>query len=398
MRTRRDTRTGASRAFTLVELLVVVVIIGAATLAVAPAVTSVLASNNESGAVNRVSSARASARALAIRNQRVTGVAFRFDAVEERAYIETIEFVRGDGFLADPDQIGDPANNRRAAVFRPVPGVAPVELPPSTVVAGFSSGIAGAGDLNTAYQQSAFEYSEAGVGLTGEWYAGEFEQDSLQLGAAGAGNADEILWLFPRDDARIYLSVDELGRISDESGESFWSLDSGGSVPEARRAAAARHAMTFSVLFGPGGEAVRTIATPSGSVETLYVELDDGPVDLGAGDFEPFDASRAFDPEVAFLRRPGSVSTNVSPNDEYVCRVAQQIAVLELTALRRGVGVERPWLVRSTLDGVPATVSTGWRFENNVDRATDISAWIDNNAVVLGINPVSGQVVRRSVP
>jgi prepilin-type N-terminal cleavage/methylation domain-containing protein len=397
MRTRLAPRTGASRAFTLVELLVVVVIIAAATLAVAPAVTSVLASNNESGAVNRVSSALANARALAIRNQRVTGVAFRFDAVEERASIETIEFVRGDGFLADPELVPAP-RNRRAAIFRPVPGVAPVELPPSTLVVGFSSGIAGSGELNDAYQRSTHEYSTPAVGLTTEWYAGEFDEGTLPNPAAGAGNADELLWLFPRDDARIYLSTDELGRISDESGETFWSLDSGGSVPEARRAAAARHAMTFAVLFGPGGEAVRTIATPSGSVETLYVELDDGPVDLGAGEREPFDASRAFDPEVAFLRRPGTVSTNVSPNDEYVCRVAQQIAVLELTALRRGVGVERPWLVRSTLDGVPAAVSTGWRFENNVDRATDISAWIDNNAVVLGINPVSGQVVRRSVP
>lgn len=390
--------------FTLVELLVVVVIIAAATLAVAPAVTSVLASNNESGAANRVSSALANARALAIENNRVTGVAFRFDPVEERSRLLLIEATERVGWLVNPaDFAGGPAvENPRAVVFRPVPGAAEIELPPSTVVAGLSVAVTGAGEVEPGELGVLNPSGVAGTDLTpfslppldtAYWYSGMFAEAALDT-----NTADELFWIFPRDDARIYLSVDELNTINDEPGETFWTLGGDSMLAEARLSAAARHAMTFVLLFSADGTPVRRITRSADVLDTFYVEYDDAPLNLLSGDELALDNDSAFDPEHMFVR--AGTTTETTPNDEFVCRAVLQVAVLELSRLRGGTGIERPWLLTSELNELasPGGLTTGWRFEADDSRLRELSRWIDNNALLLGVNPVSGQVVRRSEP
>lgn len=372
--------------FTLIELLVVVVIIAAAAVAVTPAVTSVIASNNETGAVNRVSSALANARALAVQNGRITGVAFRLDPVTERSRLVLIE---------DTGETGTYLNigpEPKLAVFRPVPGTKEIDLPPSVIIAGLSNSTAGAGEP-TAFNSTDYRTGLPGTPLeTALWYAGMFGEDNL-TDPPPAGQVDELFWIFPRDDARIYLSESELAAITDEPGETFWNSDD---IASNRQIAVSRHASTFVLLFNERGTPVRTVSRSTQSFETFYIEYDDAPLNLSTGDRNPIDnataAGIAFDPEVALG------NTNFTPNDEYVCQAVLQIAVTDLARLRRGTSIERPWHVHATQFSYNSDVSSDWRFITSDARASEISQWIDNNAVILGINPVSGQVVRRSEP
>lgn len=401
------------RAFTIVELLVVIVIIAAATVLILPAASNVVQSNNYAAAINIVSSTLGNARARALSNARPAGVVFLFDSETERYSLQIIELEAQNGSLSDrarPSSVTQRDTYARA--FRPAPGTPLVELPSGVAVFGLSFSIA---PNNVDPITGDPLIGDRIDNDTAAWYAGE-RLDSSSVAGLPA-DQQEIPWLFPRNDPLLFLNdTDEPGSdggiLQDDATpdrDELWEASIGNN--DAIRAV--RHAMTFAIFFDASGKVVS--ADNSGAISTpnAFLELPEIPVDIDTNfaDRIELDKRSVFDPEKGLNGSRtvdgASVSGNdVEPNPEVRLRSAHQLAVVDLRALRRGVGPvirDTPvWFVRGETDNddfvsisLPGSTDDGGPMTEDDEAVNAISAWIDNNAEILSFNQYTGAVIRR---
>jgi prepilin-type N-terminal cleavage/methylation domain-containing protein len=380
------------RAFTLVELLVVISIIAIGATLLVPSFTRLLRSVNYANAVNTVSASLGSARALAIRNQRHTAVAFMFDVEREVCSVQVLELQSAATGSLVPD------GSRPAFIYRPATGQAPIELPRGTAVYGLS--------FQVVTDPAAPPVGNNASSSFADWYAGWREQTG----------ADRPLWLFPMNDPRQFTENDPPAvRFS---GVDPWPVifgtASGSPIGKGDAIEAVRHAQTFVVQFGPDGSVVTTPRAGETFIEDAYIEWPSAPVDRSKPGEDAYDWPDVFDPEAPELwggpSSPGAPNqgANRSPNPEVFIRSADQLAVVDMNQLARETSIPRPWFVRPSDTGFP---TPKWLvdleyFEDDLD--TDdidqmpkhrlISHWIDRNAEILSFDRYSGKVIRRESP
>ena len=359
-------------AFTIIELLVVIVIIIIGATLLLPAGTRILESNSYASAVNLVSTTLANARAQAIRTGVPTGVVFLFDTETETATMQVVEVRSRQGGALTQFVAQDP-RQAYAQVFRPAIGSAPVELPKGIAVMGLSFSTSPGEDDGSLIDDD-----------TSHWYAGEIYTDD---------DGNEIIpWVFPRNDP-LHFAQNRFSR------EQIWELDG---VADDDAFAAVRHASSFMIRFSETGAVVTTsvgggIATPN-----AYLEFPEGPLDRTV-DFDPDDPPEAvdaldrFDPEVG-------LGEDFDENPEVLLRSAHQLAVVELTRMSRELGTEEPWFVRPERDGgLPMPGPNGPNDDNWYARVSDeetsrISLWVDFNAEIISFNRYTGEVLRKANP
>ena len=122
-------------AFTLFELLVVVVIVLVLLSVMAPSVAELVKSNNFSAAVNQLAGTLEAARERAIAQNKQTAVAVLFDVETERCRLQILDERSNRGDLAEV--VVDSAA-QQATVFSPARNSTPVLLPEGTMVFGLS--------------------------------------------------------------------------------------------------------------------------------------------------------------------------------------------------------------------------------------------------------------------
>lgn len=388
---RTDTRS-ARRAFTLIEILVVVLIIIIGTTLIIPAFGRLIESSNYSSSVNAVTSTLGQARALAIQNGLETGVAFLFDTETEEYTLLILEDGGrgGQSFLNCNQVSGEP---RYAQKFFPARATSPVVLPAGTGVFGLP--------MSRQIASGACDDSNTIDADTAAWYAG------FRFNHPQDNDVAITPWVFPRNDPRLYMDADpdlfpdEAAR--DAIGADAWEvLLEDPSDNDARHAV--RQAQSFFIRFSPEGS---VMPMGTGEPDDAYLEFPDGPTDVSTVGALPYDSLACFDPEVI----PSDVVTP-APNPEVWLRPVDQLAVVNLASLTRDTGIRRPWLVApnnndnddkayaytvdpgNVPDYLDITDATEPRFLND-DRVLEIGRWIDNNAVVLGFNRYTGNVLRR---
>lgn len=341
-----------NKAFTLLELLVVVAIIAIGATLVLPGVTRIIQSTNYTSALNTVTAALGNARAQAIRTGRPTGVVFLFDIENQ---ITTLQVVEASGFQSGvlTDLPTSDLRHTYCEIFTPALGSAPIRLPEGVGVLGLSFFLAPATGTGSYIDSDE---------TTAHWYAGE------QL-AAGSGDPAQIPWVFPRNDPRHFFNNDSLELLWDSNLRAATS--------------AVRHANTFIVRFDANGAIINT--SDSGGVRTAnaYLEFTDAPIQLGDPDRETQDEALVFDPETG-------LGDGNSPNPELVLRSAQQLAIVDLNRLREATGIAAPWLVRS--ESALAPRGNG---DPDNDKVRQISRWVDNNAEIFAFNRYTGEKLRR---
>lgn len=366
-------RAATSRAFTLVEMLITFSVIAVALVVIIPAFGRITESANYSSAINRVTSTLSLARALAMESSRETAVVFLFDIETERT---TLLIVR----RADDQGVIPPASRANpdipASVFIPA-DASPVLLPPGMGVYGLA--------------KFAPDANPASIDRMARWYPNEARRDT--------GNIAERFWIFPRNDARIYINSDE--QLRDFAGDYA-------SYPGS-------YAVSFFVRFSPDGSIVSASPNSATVPNDSFLELPDRPRDPsafpGQPDFEPRDRPLRFDPHVIF-DRAGSVDLN----PEVRLRSVEFLAVVDMTRLAEGAGVRSPWLVRphpgvlDSGDTPPNAVNPNDPKARFLDRELNtvdpdapnssqirrISRWIDENAEVITLNRFTGAALRRA--
>lgn len=361
------------RAFTLLELLVVVAIIVLGTVLLIPAFGSIITSAKYTGAVNTVTATLGQARALAIRNGRETGVVFLFDADREAFTMQVVELLQTGGALTQRATV--PGEHTYANVYRPALNTVPIELPSGTGVYGLSFDTAPPTDESGGLIDST----------TNHWYAGEVYINS--------DNNEVIPWIFPRNDPRMYVEMPK--------GQSAWAEGPNAtsayflSNQNVRRAI--RQSNTFFIQFSREGSIVDTVQQGGVASVNSYLEYPSEPRDLDTDEAEPFDKPSIFDPDA----RPRN-NARQSDNPEVVLRPVARIAVVDFTKMTQVVGIEKPWLVRPAESSeprlaVPSQGQTRQRYYN--DRNTSIiSSFIDNNAEIISFNRYSGNAIREAHP
>ncbi len=384
-------RARGRRGFTLVELLVVITVIAIGASLLVPAFGELLRSVNYSNAVNTVSGALGSARALAIRDQRHTAVAFLFDVEREVASVQVLQLQgQAAGSLSTLPGASQ-GETRDAFIYRPATGQVPIDLPKGTAVFAVS--------FQTAPQNAEIDQS------TSSWYAGWREQTG----------ALRPLWLFPMNDGAMF--TEHAPPQVRFRGVDPWDVlrgtaPSGANVSPADARNAVRHAQTFVVQFAPDGSVVTTPRSGETFVPNAYVEYPNAPVDRSQPSEDPYDWPDIFDPENEGQFAPDPPGTpqqkDLSPNPEVFVRSADQLAVVDLNELARQTGIQRPWFVRPEGTGFPEPQwlrDLGY-FEQDVDtpdvdqmpRHRLISRWIDRNGEILSFDRYSGKVIRRESP
>ncbi len=363
------------RAFTLLELLVVVAIIVLGTVLLIPAFGSIITSAKYTGAINTVTATLGQARALAIRNGRETGVVFLFDADREVFTMQVVELLQTGAALTE--RATSPSEHTYANAYRPARNTVPIDLPAGTGVYGLAFDISPnpTTGVNNGGRIDA---------ITNHWYAGEIYEEN--------GN-DVIPWIFPRNDARMYVEIPK--------GQSPWAPGPNAtsayflSNQNIRRAI--RQANTFFVQFSREGSIVDTAVQGGVTSVNSYLEFPDEPRDLDTAESEPFDKPAVFDPDA----RPRN-NARQSDNPEVVLRPVSRIAVVDLNKMTQVVGIEKPWLVRPANSGEPrsAVSSQGLirqRYYNNSNTSI-ISSFIDNNAEIISFNRYTGNAIREANP
>ncbi|MCA9292458.1 MAG: hypothetical protein KDA20_01445 [Phycisphaerales bacterium] len=358
-----------SRAFTLLELLVVVTIIIVGTAVVVPAIGRVIESNNYAAAVNLVTGALGSARAEAIRTGRSTAVVFLFDIESETMTLQVCEQDGRESASLAPLSSGTNGSASYCRAYRPVVGTVPVELPRGTGVFGLSFLIA-PGETTTPGNKIDDQYP------TWHWYSGE----RLEEGSASPSNPEVIPWIFPRNDVRLF---------SNGTSEDIWN-DEAISSP----ILAVRHCNTFMIQFDESGAVISSTSAGGVWTSNAYLELSDAPLRRDDPDAGPQDDPTVFDPEYAFTQ--GGGARDFTPNPEVVLRSAQQLAIVDLNRLGREEGIRSPWLVRAANARAPVADERIEPIYLNDDRVRAISQWIDLNGEILSFNRFTGQVLRRS--
>lgn len=370
-------------AFTLIELMVVIAIMAIAVSLLVPAFGDLLRSINYSNAVNTVSATLGQARALAIRDQRNTAVAFLFDTERDVCSLQVLELQS----LATGSISPYVSTGAAAFAYRPATGQVPVELPKGTAVYGLSFQV---GVRNTWIDQRR--------GIP-DWYAG-WKQNELQPDETRA------LWLFPMNDPRQFLK-NHPPDIKDY-GVDPWEVlagtaPSGWGVSTDQAAKAVCAAQSFAIQFSPDGSVVTIPRAGETFVQNAYIEYPGGPVDRSDPSGDPYDTPDVFDPDT-----DGSGSANkpkredLSPNPEVFLRSADQLAVVDLNRLAHETGIARPWYARpkQTLFPQPKWLDDQGYFQADAANAEhrQISEWIDENAEILSFDRYSGKVFRRESP
>ncbi len=374
------------RAFTIFELLITISIIILATVIVLPAFGRIIESANFAGAVNTVTATLGNARALAIKNNQHTAVAFLFDTeLESGTYtLLTLEVLAENGAAISLYASGNAATPGSASnnvySYMPAEATVPVVLPRGTAVYGLSFNTAPAGELIDA--------GGGGTQETRHWYAGEVFLDGVDIVTP---------WIFPRNDPRHFMP---------DGADPYEAIRNGAMLNDADTAL--RHAQSFMIQFSPEGTIVESYSGNGIEFNTAYIEYpniprDDmnGTIDPLTGEAIPYDNALAFDPENRFNL---TSNEDVQANPEVVLRSVSQLAIVsfaqlgEIPELR---GIEDPWFVRptqgrSTLEVAPIRddLQTAGRY---YDFATvrAVSQWIDNNAEIISFNRFSGNIVRR---
>lgn len=363
------------RAFTLLELLVVVAIIILGTVLLIPAFGTIITSAKYTGAVNTVTATLGQARALAIRNGRETGVVFLFDVEREVFTMQVVELLQTGAALTE--RATAPSEHTYANAFRPALNTVPIDLPVGTGVYGLSFDTAP--DPTTGARNGGRLDS-----ITNHWYANEVYQRN--------GN-DVIPWIFPRNDPRMYVEIPK--------GQSPWapgpSATNAYFVGNNNVRRAIRQANTFFVQFSREGSIVD--ASTQGGITSVnaYLEFPDEPRDLDDPENEPFDKPNVFDPDA----RPSS-NARQSDNPEVILRPVARIAVVDFAKMAQVSGIEKPWLVRPANSGeprlaVPNQGQTRQRYYND-NNTTVISSFIDNNAEIISFNRYTGNAIREANP
>ncbi|MBL0927173.1 MAG: hypothetical protein IBJ11_05910 [Phycisphaerales bacterium] len=362
MKPRAPIPASARRAFTLLELLVVIGVIVFVTFLLVPAFGRIIESAQYTAAINTVQAALGNARAQAIRTGRPTAVAFLFDPASERFTLQVLELAgQQSGTLSTFATF--PTRATYAQPFRPALGSTPIELPKGTGVYGLA--------FNLSDDPNSGDYRIDSN--TFAWYAGE---------VCRSGGQRIIPWLFPRNDPRNFtdLPADDQNAWSDTN------------LPRASVAQAVRHANSFFVQFDADGAVSTSTKAGGQNIANAYIEFTDGPVDANNSGTAPYDNPLAFDPESRGTA--GNIPAAFSPNPEVVLRSVYQLAVVDLRALSKGTGIERPWLVRATGSAAPRASNV---IADDV-QALDISAWIENNAEIIGFNRYTGNAIRKALP
>ena len=349
------------RAFTLVELLVVIVIIAAAAVLILPGVASVVRSNNYAASVNLVSTSLSNARARALSTDNTAGLLFLFDAEREVYTLQVIELASRNASLTNrprSSQVRQRDTYTRA--FIPAIGVPAVELPPGMAVYGLSYSIApNDPDPLTGLPILGDEIDD----VTAAWYAGERVSD---VNISGLPDAEEVPWIFPRNDPLLTLEnrTDYLTDPDTPDRDELWDVDPDG-TRGLRAIRAVRHSMSFAIFFDRTGKVVSTDGERDVPTPNAFLELPTNPIDRTEDDpelREELDQPLVFDPETG-------LGPDLTPNPEVMIRSAQQLAVVDLRALRQGVGpvirTNQPWFYRSETDNddfvdieIPANATT----------------------------------------
>jgi prepilin-type N-terminal cleavage/methylation domain-containing protein len=404
----RGTRRTGGRAFTLVELLIVVSIIAIGATLMVPAFAEVLRSINYSGAINQVTAALGNARAQAIRTGRHAGVVFLFDIETETASVQVVELLQP-GALTEFGTA--PLEETIGVAMRPAPGQVPVQLPRGTAVVGLS--------LKTAQADVAVDTASSFT--TWSWYAGQTHNPE---------DDDPIerlpLWLFPQNDARLFTKNNP--PVSKTWGVDPWEVladrtPTGANVSVREATEAVRHAQSFMVVFSPSGSVVSEIESGATIVKNAWLEFPDQPIPRSAPTGSAYDWRDRFDPQNLGDGLGGSSETDatlpsgrgdIRPNPEVFLRAAEQVAVVDISTMARDLGVARPWLVRPEESNAPipkwvrdqvgraAGGGTVSYIAADTDNATNpplhriVSKWIDDNAEVLSFSRYTGEIIRRT--
>jgi type II secretory pathway pseudopilin PulG len=378
--TTRSFMSNRPRGFTIIELLVVISIIIIAVVAILPAFGRLIESQNYAASVNSVTATLGSARARAVERGRRVGVAFLWDAKEERYSLMVVEQLQGQESGSLTNQPTGRGLGAYADVFFPVKGAAPVELPKGVGVFGLSS-------LLPVGSAATTPITDIPVDCW-EWYAGE-----VINGDNDSETRDDIyLWIFPRNDPRLFTQDENSERrMGVDPWERLRGISTIPPIDPDEALEAVRNATTFFVLFSPDGSVTTSRRTGVNEYFDAFLEYPDRPVRALAPNSPPYDDPLRFDPE-DFAGVPEQERT---ANPEFMLRSVDQLAVVDLGRLADGVGIPRAWLIRPRGSNAfqPAyLVSLGY-FDD--EKAKAVSRWIDLNGEIINFNRYSGNVIRR---
>lgn len=369
-------------AFTLIELLVAIAIILVLIIVTLPAIARIIESANYSAAINIVGATLGNARTAAVRDQRYTAVAFLFDTKTEAYTLMPLERVGGQGSLTDRPTDQTVAS---AMIFQPALNTAPVGLPKGTGVYGLSFAIA----------SSMGEAINRGNPATEAWYAGEVIRET-------SATSRVVPWIFPRNDPRLFLNPMNEPRPGDYADP--W-IDRDGAFQMAsdpNRQRAVRHANSFCVVFNPLGSVETGTTLGAQNLYNAYIEFPDVPYRTTDPAKATYDDPQRFDPEVSsdnLTHQAIGVDAGMR-NPEVALRTASMLAVVDLRRMTEGTGVAKPWLLHAGSSKAPWPVYHDEGGDTLTAAALDdlvqsVSAWIDENAEIIGFDRYSGSVLRR---
>lgn len=383
-------------AFTLVEMLVVVTVIVVAMVALLPAFSRLIDSNNYASTVNAVSATLARSASRGVEG----GVVFLWDPRLEQMTLVQVELHNADASLRAGEDGRVPA-----IAFRPVPGSQPVQLPAGYGVYGLSMMH---DDLAPAANPAVDPPEKDDT-----WYAEEAVwQDNPNITTTPAVRRIVLNpWLFPRNDIGLYtLDFDpanindsnhpvNVGELAPDNIQDQTALET---VYDPNEDSPWRHLQTFFIWFGADGS-LRTAASMPQGVNDCYLEHPELPFDPELEPSDPqylLDLDDRFDPQ-AYHDGLGSGWPVFNP--EVHMRPAELLAIVDFSRMREGTGVARPWYLRVDSDQTPPfpqdkEAESYPLNQLNANETIDVRRvydWIDRNAEIIGFNRYTGQALRR---
>ncbi len=390
------------RGFTLIELLVVITILFVIATVTLLSLPRIVESVNFASATTRVTGALGAAQTAAAASRTPTGVAFLYDTQSGVYTLLPLQRLNNRATLTKFPS--GPAKQNFAQAFGPLPGAAPVELPPGMGVFGLAFNHIDPELLATSPSRTCIDRQGSDC-FTEGWYSGEI----FKPAAASGPIQDRLVnpWLFPRNDPRIYFDPENGGPVDEIAALDPWDPEAW-RMDRARMIKAVRHANSFFVMFAEDGSFATSFAQgDNNDPPNAYIEFPDLPVDP---DFTPtarrpdpvaFDDDAVFDPEFR-----GNIRNDArAPNPEVVLRTVSQLAVVNLKRLVEETGAPSPWLLHPSTSRAPwpdrrLELSTGDVALSHDDAKLDIdvvkvSQWIDLNAEIIAFNRYTGQAMRR---
>ncbi|MFG0330835.1 MAG: Tfp pilus assembly protein FimT/FimU [Phycisphaerales bacterium] len=336
--TLNDRARRARGGFTLVELLVVIGVILALVVATLPAFRALSKSNRQTGAMNGVSAALSTARALAAREGRDVAAMFKFDIHRQ---ICSVQFIKLEAVTDDAD--GSSGGMEAASIFVPIEGQSEIELPAGIAVYGYGYGA-----------------SRNGASIARHtWYT----DVGLLYDSPGRDEPTDP-WLLPRNDPHFLSDEDE------PDDNDLEMID------------------TFMVRFSPDGHVVSSaeelrqglVVNVSGGADDAFLELDYP----GSETFDPSEY-RNWDPRIA------TVSGDEVDVPEVHLRSVPLLSIVDLRVMGEELGIARPWMAAG-----PNLVSDRTRVDanqNGDDDQIEIDNWINENAALVSFNRYTGAMM-----